>query len=168
MVHELGNTCVTNFLEPHASWDGEFISFDVEVDIWNTLVLLFCAIASSKSILHNPAMHSFAFNILVHNWVEVFIWDHVQGSSSISHNSSDLGMECFSSDFNVMHFKLPKDWVGNFVELNWTLGKFLGVISSKSNFALTLGINVHGKEISFDSSLLVKSWNKQLRTSMLA
>jgi len=33
-MHELGYALVANFLEPHASWDGEEISFNVEVDIW--------------------------------------------------------------------------------------------------------------------------------------
>jgi len=119
-MHELGDTSVANFLEPHASWDGELISFDVEVNIWYLFILLFSAIASSKSVWHNPAFHSFALNMLFHNWIEVFIWDHVQGSSSVSHNSSNVSMERFSTDFNVTEVKLPKDWVGNFVELKVT------------------------------------------------
>lgn len=166
-MHELGDTSVANFLEPHASWDSELISFDVEVDIWYLFILLFSAIASCKSVWHYPAFHSFALYMLFHNWVEVFIWDHVQWSSSISHNSSNISMERFSTDFNVTEVKLPKYWVGNFVELKITWSKFSGVISSKSNFALTLRVNVHGKEISFNGSLLVKGWNKQLRSSIL-
>jgi hypothetical protein len=140
----------------------------VEVDVWNLLVLCFSAVTSSKSVWHNPAVHTFALNIFFHNWVEIIIWDHVQGGSSVSHNGSVLGVEFFSSNFNVMEIKHPKLWVGNFVELEISLGKFISVISSEGDFTLTLGIDVHGKEISFDSSLLVKGWNEQLGTGMLS
>jgi hypothetical protein len=142
-MHELGNTCATNFLEPHASWDSEFIPLNVEVDIWDHFVLFLSAIASSKSVWHNPAFHSFALDIFIHNWVKIFIWDHVQGSSSVSHNSFNVSMECFSIDFNIVEVKLPELWMDNFIELKITRSILVGVISSKSNFTLTYGVNVH-------------------------
>ena len=168
VMHELGDTSATNFLEPHASWDGELFSLDVEVDVWNLLVLLLSAIASSKSVWHNPAFHTFALDILIHNWVEVFIWNHVQGSSSVSHHSPDVGVESFSTNLNIMEAKFPKLWASNLVELEWSLSILLGIISSKSDLTLTLRVDEHGEEVLLDSSLLVKSWHKQLRSSPLA
>jgi len=105
MVHELGYTSVTNSFEPHASWNGILVALDVEVDIRNFFVLFLRAIASSKSVWHNPAFHSFAFDIFIHDWVKVFIWDHVQGSSSVSHHSFNVSVESFSVDFNIMEWK---------------------------------------------------------------
>jgi hypothetical protein len=142
-MHELGNAGVSNFLEPHASWDCEFVSLHMEVDIWNTFILFLSAITSSQSVWHNPTFHSFAFDIFIHNWVEVFIWDHVQRSTSVSHDRSNVGLESFTVDFDIVEVKLPKLWVSNFVELKISLCKFVGVISSKGDFALTLGIDEH-------------------------
>jgi hypothetical protein len=143
VMHELGDASASNFFEPHASWDCELVTLNMEVDVWNLFVLFLCAIASSKSVWHNPAFHTFALDILIHNWVEVFIWNHVQGSSSVSHHSPDVSVECFSTNLNIVEAKLPECWVYNFVELEWSGSILCSIISSKSDLALTLRVNEH-------------------------
>jgi len=89
------------------------------------------------------------------NSIEVGIWDHVERSTSISHELVNSWLELKITNFDIAHSDLPEVRVGDGIPVKISTGILIQIVTSKLNFREVILINEHREHVLFDGTLLI-------------